>query len=115
MSQVKVYKAELYDEDYMAYTYDRVEVVLKSDYDLLKQEVDRLNLKYDFQTLVKTNDRLRAQIEKVVKLSHGLEREYLAAGGLVNPELMDPVSLGKALIEIAKLARQVAKEEGIEV
>ena len=40
--EVKVYRAELYDEDYGAYTYHRVKVVLKSDYDALALENRKL-------------------------------------------------------------------------
>jgi len=59
--------------------------------------------------------RLRSQLERVVREIRSVENEYLSNGGLFNPECMDPEELGQSIMDIAKLARQVAKEEGIEI
>ena len=70
--EVKVYRAELYDEDYGAYTYHRVKVVLKSDYDALALENRKLKAasnwwKMRHENYIKNNFRASGETDEEIK------------------------------------------------
>jgi hypothetical protein len=69
----------------------------------LEGEINRLNQKYDFQLLVKSNEELKRQLDKIESLEKELSERSAASYFLKNVQMAEQIELLKKELELQKV------------